>query len=164
MFNVARPNTMPRAPHPYTDGGVTMYERIRTTAALGLLTLALWSCTSYEPARQTVSAARTWRPPSVSPGSSGAATTQKARHPQDLTGYTLAALDHNPSIRAAIERVETQLERIPQVTSLEDPFLRLVTRPEPIQTAAGDIVFTCCTWLHMAFSATPTDPSSPASP
>jgi outer membrane protein TolC len=45
-------------------------------------------------------------------------------------------------VQAAIANVKAKLERIPQATSLPDPVVRAITRPEPIQTAAGDVYFT----------------------
>lgn len=56
--------------------------------------------------------------------------------------YIRAALERNPGIQAAIAAARAQLERIPQVMSLPDPVVRTVIRPEPIQTAAGDMYFT----------------------
>ena len=56
--------------------------------------------------------------------------------------YIREALERNPGIRAAIADARAKLERIPQVMSLPDPVIRTVTRPEPIQTAAGDMYFT----------------------
>ena len=59
-----------------------------------------------------------------------------------LQGYIAEALRNSPSVHAAVANVRAKLERIPQVTSLDDPVLRAIVRPEPIQTAAGDAVFT----------------------
>jgi len=56
--------------------------------------------------------------------------------------YIGEALARHPALRAATADVRAKLERIPQVTSLPDPMLRSIVRPEPIQTAAGDIFFT----------------------
>ena len=56
--------------------------------------------------------------------------------------YIRQALERNPGIQAAIAEARAKLERIPQVTSLPDPIIRTITRPEPIQTAAGDMYFT----------------------
>ena len=61
-------------------------------------------------------------------------------HPVDI--YIREALERNPGIQAAVAEARAQLERIPQVTSLSDPLIRTVIRPEPIQTAAGDMYFT----------------------
>lgn len=52
--------------------------------------------------------------------------------------YLREALERNPGIQAAMAGAREKLERIPQVTSLPDPVLRSMVRPEPIQTAAGD--------------------------
>ena len=59
-----------------------------------------------------------------------------------LPGYILEALERNPTVKAAAADARAKLERIAQVTSLPDPILRAIVRPEPIQTAAGDIYFT----------------------
>ncbi len=56
--------------------------------------------------------------------------------------YIREAMERNPDIQAAMADARAKLERIPQVTSLPDPLLRTVIRPEPIQTAAGDMYFT----------------------
>ncbi|MFH1419257.1 MAG: TolC family protein [Planctomycetota bacterium] len=56
--------------------------------------------------------------------------------------YIREAMARNPGIQAAIADARAKLERIPQVTSLPDPLIRTIIRPEPIQTAAGDAVFT----------------------
>ena len=52
------------------------------------------------------------------------------------------ALRENPTICVALTEVEVALEEIPQAVSLPDPFIRAMVRPEPIQTAAGNINFT----------------------
>lgn len=52
------------------------------------------------------------------------------------------ALERNPGIQSAMADARAKLQRIPQVTSLPDPIIRTVVRPEPIQTAAGDMYFT----------------------
>ncbi len=56
--------------------------------------------------------------------------------------YIGESLATHPALQAAMADVRAKLERIPQVTSLPDPMLRSIVRPEPIQTAAGDIFFT----------------------
>ena len=61
---------------------------------------------------------------------------------ETLAVYVREALERNPAIQAAVANVQATLEKIPQVTSLPDPFLRTIVRPEPIQTAAGDVYFT----------------------
>jgi len=76
---------------------------------------------------------------SDTPASKGSPHT--AGH-ESLRTYVREALERSPSIHAAVANVEATLEKIPQVTSLPDPFLRMVVRPEPIQTAAGDMYFT----------------------
>ena len=66
----------------------------------------------------------------------------KEQAPDTIGAYTVEALQHNRAVMAAIAEVRAKLERIAQVTALDDPILRMIVRPEPIQTAAGDIVFT----------------------
>jgi cobalt-zinc-cadmium efflux system outer membrane protein len=65
-----------------------------------------------------------------------------APEPPDLQQLIHDALARHPSVKAAIADIMVKLEAIPQATSLQDPMLRMIIRPEPIQTAAGDIVFT----------------------
>lgn len=119
----------------------------------GLISSLCLACSnSYEAAKQETMAARHWKQPHAAPDvqptrnhvASHSAIAVKALPPPPvgLTEFTLLALEKNPAILSALADVEAKLERIPQVTALEDPMLRLVTRPEPIQTAAGDIVFT----------------------
>ena len=74
-------------------------------------------------------------------GSTPPASTDAARA-DSLDGYVSEALERNPSIAAAIANVRAKLERIPQAKALADPILRTVSRPERIQTAAGDLTFT----------------------
>lgn len=62
--------------------------------------------------------------------------------PETLDGLLGEALERNPSLKAAAARVRAALEQVPQATSLPDPMLRTAIRPEPIQTAAGDVDFT----------------------
>lgn len=62
--------------------------------------------------------------------------------PSSLDEILREALERNPSLKSAAARVRAALERIPQATSLPDPMLRTAIRPEPIQTAAGDVDFT----------------------
>lgn len=59
-----------------------------------------------------------------------------------IDDYVRAALQHNPALAAAKAEVRAKLARIDQAVALPDPMLRTVTRPEPIQTAAGDMTFT----------------------
>jgi outer membrane protein TolC len=133
--------------------------------ACGLGTSAVPGCTTYQHARDDVTQAVTaWQRQQVrvSRNQSDAARAQPASRPEDesnrgkpsavpgpdingdqrLQAYLRDALERNPAIRAAIADVEAKLEKIPQVTSLPDPVLRAIVRPEPIQTAAGDVYFT----------------------
>ncbi len=56
--------------------------------------------------------------------------------------YIQEALSRNPGLQAAAATARAKLERIPQVTSLPDPVIRALVRPEPVQTAAGDMYLT----------------------
>jgi cobalt-zinc-cadmium efflux system outer membrane protein len=70
-----------------------------------------------------------------------------------LEAYIREALERNPAVQAAVADVEAKLEKIPQVTSLPDPILRAIVRPEPIQTAAGDVYFTLGAGQNIPFPA-----------
>lgn len=132
-----------------------------TAAALGLMSLD--GCTIEQAAEADVAqAVERWQrrrvlltadaPPKLLsvPANEGAGhgddpsdeQTSLDRSPSAVRGYILEALRKNPSVQAAIENVQAKLQRIAQITALDDPILKLITRPEPIQTAAGDIVFT----------------------
>ena len=67
---------------------------------------------------------------------------QRSVSPSPLQTYVQEALERNPSVRAAAADARAKVEYIARVTSLPDPILRAVVRPEPIQTAAGDMYFT----------------------
>lgn len=62
--------------------------------------------------------------------------------PRPVDVLTREALQRNPGIQSAMADARAKLQRIPQVTSLPDPVIRAIVRPEPIQTAAGDMYFT----------------------
>jgi len=138
--------------------------RLRVYPAFGLVVLLL-GCTTYEAASRDVSQTlESWhrRPVrldgdgalSVGPASSkpapgepadpnaSATTMAQSRLASPLHGYIMEALERNPSVKAAMANVQAKLARIPQATSLPDPMLRTLVRPEPIQTAAGDAYFT----------------------
>ena len=53
--------------------------------------------------------------------------------------YVRLALERNPAIRAAGERVRRLAQRIPQAESLDDPFVRVAPFGEMAQTAAGEV-------------------------
>ena len=53
--------------------------------------------------------------------------------------YVRMALERNPSIRAAERRIERLGERVPQVTSLDDPMLQVTPFGEMAETAAGQV-------------------------
>ena len=139
---------------------------VRRLAVALLVTLAASTgCSIYERSAADVTrAVKNWQrqPHYVSPASQGIPAAQAgqdstAKSPSEaplpgagphttghrlLQTYVREALERNPSIQAAVANVEAALEKIPQVTSLPDPFLRTIVRPEPIQTAAGDVYFT----------------------
>ena len=75
------------------------------------------------------------------PAPVSALPSELTENPQ-LSDYIRAALERNPDVRAAAANVEARLARIPQVTSLPDPLVRALVRPEPVQTAVGDVFFT----------------------
>jgi cobalt-zinc-cadmium efflux system outer membrane protein len=122
-------------------------------------------CATYEPVKKEVSqAVEDWHRPAVQLGPreagerSGIPAAGRSALPKTvdeqvsperrsvpsslLSGYVLEALERNPTVKAAAADAQAKLERIAQVTSLPDPILRAIVRPEPIQTAAGDIYFT----------------------
>lgn len=63
------------------------------------------------------------------------------RVPPDATAedYVRIALRQNPSIRAAEARVQRLGQRVPQVTSLDDPMLMVAPIGEMAQTADGEV-------------------------
>ena len=75
-----------------------------------------------------------------------AAPASESVHPaaprRPVDAYVHAALQQNPGLQAAAAHARARLARIPQVTALPDPVIRAAVRPEPIQTAAGDVFFT----------------------
>jgi len=150
---------------------------VRVAHVLGLSAVVVASgCATYERAANDVErAVADWQRRQVPVSSSAveASTTRPAFEvPQDSVGdrpsrttgptisgderleaYVRGALERNPSVRAAVANVEAKLERIPQVTSLPDPILRAIVRPEPIQTAAGDVYFTLGVGQKIPFPA-----------
>lgn len=62
--------------------------------------------------------------------------------PRPVDALIREALERNPGVQSAMADARAKLQRIPQVTSLPDPVIRAIVRPEPIQTAAGDMYFT----------------------
>lgn len=88
--------------------------------------------------RETLATVHAGSPPS--PPVDEAAPAGAPDRPVDV--YIQEAMERNPGIQAAAADARAKLERIPQVMSLPDPLVRAVGRPEPIQTAAGDMYFT----------------------
>lgn len=78
-------------------------------------------------------------PPPRTKGQTPQTPTTNASRPVDT--FVQEALQRNPGIKSAAAVARAKLERIPQVTALPDPIMRTVIRPEPIQTAAGNMVF-----------------------
>ncbi len=111
-------------------------------------------CATYERSQRDVEhAVHEWRrqraslaPPATQPAVSQSEPAGEAMHPdaprRPVDAYVQEALQRNPGIQAAAAEARARLERIPQVTALPDPVVRAAVRPEPIQTAAGDVFFT----------------------
>ncbi|MCZ6836290.1 MAG: TolC family protein [Planctomycetota bacterium] len=57
----------------------------------------------------------------------------------DVDDYVRLALDQNPAIRSAKQRVLRLTNRIPQATSLPDPMLQVTPIGEMAETAAGQV-------------------------
>lgn len=62
--------------------------------------------------------------------------------PENATArdYVRVALEHSPRIRAAEQRLKKMLERIEQMTSLEDPMLEVTPIGEMSETMAGEVM------------------------
>ncbi|MGB2987720.1 MAG: TolC family protein [Phycisphaerae bacterium] len=58
-----------------------------------------------------------------------------------MQAYVREAVERSPAVLAATADAQAKLARVTQATALPDPILRLAVRPEPIQTAAGDVHF-----------------------
>ena len=114
-----------------------------------------FGCTTYQRSQQDVEVAvNAWQRRQVAAASLAPATpaatparmavVEERETPADrpVDAYIRAALERNPAVKAATAEVRAKLERIPQATALPDPILRAAVRPEPIQTAAGDVYFT----------------------
>ena len=122
-------------------------------------------CSTYQPIIAEVSQAvgdwhRPMEPVDMSAGSKRAGTSvaeseaetwtsdegegQGHGHPMltQLQGYMRDALERNPSAQAAVADAQAKFEQIAQATSLPDPLVRAVVRPESIRTAAGDLYLT----------------------
>ena len=75
------------------------------------------------------------------PAAQGPSTQPAARpsvEPATLAEYIRLALERNPDVAAAAERVRARAARIEQVTALSDPVLKMKILPEPVRTAEGD--------------------------
>ena len=127
------------------------------TACALVVTMTVIGCATYDRTHSDVERlVRDWRrhraPIAANHTTSSAAndngtTPQKANAasttaPRPVDPFIREALSRNPGIQAAMANARAKLERIPQLTSLPDPLIRAIVRPEPIQTAAGDMFFT----------------------
>ncbi|MFH1748276.1 MAG: TolC family protein [Planctomycetota bacterium] len=123
-----------------------------TSIGIGAFGLLAAGCATYERARHDVDrAVHDWHRHRV-PLAERNVNNSLARQADDevlaetpqrpVDSYIREALERNPGIQAAMAEARAKLERIPQVTSLPDPLIRTIIRPEPIQTAAGDMDFT----------------------
>jgi cobalt-zinc-cadmium efflux system outer membrane protein len=89
---------------------------------------------------------RLWQPASSSAWRSASAdATNGAEAPlelpadADVEAHVRVALARNPSIRAAEQNVAAMAQRIPQVTSLDDPMLEVAPIGDMAETAAGSV-------------------------
>lgn len=57
--------------------------------------------------------------------------------PHPVEEYIQFALNQNPEVQAARNRMEAFAHQVPVAASLQDPMLNLTVQPEPVQTAAG---------------------------
>ena len=72
-------------------------------------------------------------------GESASTDTTAISRGGGVDGYVRAALDHNPSIRAAERRVKRFGARVPQVTSLDDPMFQIAPFGDMAETASGQV-------------------------
>ena len=135
---------------------LVMQERRRLEPVFVTLTvtsaLLLSGCATYDRTQQDVDRAVQdwrWRRAMLVDGPSGNPKVAQredgpgeSRPDRPIDVYIQEAIGRNPGIQAAIAEARAKLERVPQVMSLPDPMIRAVVRPEPIQTAAGDMYFT----------------------
>jgi len=70
-----------------------------------------------------------------------------------LNSYIREALERYPCVATAVANLQATLARVPQATALPDPFIRNIIRPEPIQTAAGDMYYTLGVGQKIPFPA-----------
>lgn len=140
------------------DGAIA--HRSRSAATIAIIALFTGGCVGHNPQRHDIERAlANWHRPTAMPPleqssralnrsvqtdlETGRAVSSNATiTPQPVAAYICEALERNPSIQSAMSDARAKLERIPQVTSLPDPMIRSIVRPEPIQTAAGDVYFT----------------------
>lgn len=77
--------------------------------------------------------------------SSRAESMPKGTRPRNsetaLSALISIALERNPDILAAMDVAQAKASKVPQATSLPDPFLSTKTLPEPVRTAEGDNYF-----------------------
>lgn len=110
---------------------------------LFVLTVSVLGCQSTRPQKyvKPASAAQamhqTWRMPipaleAVSP------VAHHLEGPHPVEAYIAYALQQNPDIHAARQRLAAQAYQVPVEASLPDPMLNLTSQPNPVQTAAGE--------------------------
>ncbi|MCC6680235.1 MAG: TolC family protein [Phycisphaeraceae bacterium] len=116
---------------------------INTHLLLAGVALLLGACSSSPLDDATY---RTWPMPDSQtlPSRSAEAADGPAGTSLDLTeagpeDYVRIALQRNPAIRAAAQRIERLRARVPQVTSLDDPMLQVDPVGQMAETAAGQV-------------------------
>jgi len=137
---------------PRSDMHARSRRVIALVTAVGVIAVLVGGCATYDRTQQDMDraihdwhrhrATLTTDPARSSPAEAVENTPSVATPRRPVDAYIREAMERNPGIQAAIAEARAQLERIPQVTSLPDPTIRTVIRPEPIQTAAGDMYFT----------------------
>jgi cobalt-zinc-cadmium efflux system outer membrane protein len=137
-----------------SENRTPMRWEVGVFAAAALLLCFPAGCATYERSQRDVEhVVHEWRrqravlaPPATQPAVSQSEPAGEPVHPdaprRPVDTYIQEALERNPGIQAAAAHARAELERIPQVTALPDPVVRAAVRPEPIQTAAGDVFFT----------------------
>lgn len=149
-------------------------KRSSTAGLTPLMTLSLMfaaGCATYGQSAEEVAAAmETWQRHQYAASSEAGTTPMIVGTPaptttaptaaghrvpphQPLKAYVREALERNPCVATAVANLEATLARVPQATALPDPFIRNIIRPEPIQTAAGDMYYTLGVGQRIPFPA-----------
>lgn len=92
--------------------------------------------------RRQVNLSATQSPPNADAPAESMKNDTDAVGLQPLDLLIRQALQRNPGLRAAAANARAKLEKIPQATALPDPIIKALVRPEPIQTAAGNVYLT----------------------